>query len=307
MYLPTIRYPDPCAATAMPSISLPPTQERIVFFHSNYQSPPGTTPDLYLTNADNTARTRLTNDSATESRATWSPDGTRIAYTSRSDASVSLKLLRLSDRRITTLHTWPIESFIEDPAWSPDGKQIAFTISPSSVSGSYIGAIQVNGNNLRILTNTGADRQPSWAPDGSRIVFSSARGGINHLYVMQADGTNQTQLTDQPIWDYEPAWSPDGSRIAFTSGCIGAPGGGHNSIYVIQADGSGRIKIPTPAAVDGGAYDSQTQASWSPDGKRIVYTQSFFKGTAMYIVNLDGSGYSELGSSLDSAPSWAPR
>jgi hypothetical protein len=70
MYLPTIRYADPCAATSMPLITRPPTQERIAFFHSNYQSPPGTTPDLYVINADNTGRTRLTNDIATEGRPT---------------------------------------------------------------------------------------------------------------------------------------------------------------------------------------------------------------------------------------------
>src|SRR5215213_7967052 len=94
MYLPTIHYDDPCASVAMALINRPPTQERIAFFHSDYQSP-DTTPDLYMANADDTGRTRLTNDSAAESRPTWSPDGTRIAHVSAAGQSVELKVLQL--------------------------------------------------------------------------------------------------------------------------------------------------------------------------------------------------------------------
>jgi Tol biopolymer transport system component len=305
MYLPTIRYPDPCVATPMPLITQPPTRERIAFFHSNYPSPE-MMPDLYMANADNTAHTRLTTDSATEGRPTWSPDGTRIAYASSEEGSTSLKILHLANRRVTTVHTWPRGITIADPAWSPDGKQIAFTIG-SSLELTNIGVIQTSGANLHNLTDTGSSSGPSWSPDGARIVFSSARGGSIHLYVMQADGTNQTQLTNQPMWDFQPAWSPDGSRIAFASSCRLASGESYDTIFIIQADGSGRMHIPIPSGLDGGSYNIQNQPSWSPDGTRIAFTHGFFKGSAMYIVNLDGSGYSRIGGMLDSAPSWAPR
>lgn len=305
IYLPTLRYLNPCAASPVPLITRPPTKQRLAFYHNNYQSPD--TWDLFLTNADNTNRTRLTTDSATEGRPAWSPDGTRIAYVSSGGSSVVLKTMRLSDRRVSTVYTWPSEASVADPAWSPDGRKIAFAISPFLYSGSYIGIIDTNGANLRILTNGGTDGSPGWSPDGTRIVFSSARSNVSHLYVMQADGSNIAQLTNQEAWDFEPAWSPDGSRIAFTSGCIGAPGGGNNSIYIIQADGSGRMHIPIPEQPQAGVYNSQTQPAWSPDGTQIAYTQGFFKGTAIYIVNLDGSGFSVLGASLDGGASWSPR
>jgi Tol biopolymer transport system component len=300
MYLPTILNPDPCAPTSLPLIIQPPTRERIAFFHGAYEEPPGTTPDLFMANLDNTGRTRLTNDGAMEGRPAWSPDGARIAYVSTGGSSVALKILRLSDRRISTVYTWTTEASVATPAWSPDGTQIAFTIAPFRYSGSYIGVIGVNGTNLRILTNGGTDRSPSWSPDGSRIVFSSARSNVSHLYIMQADGSNLIQLTNHQAWDFEPAWSPDGSRIAYVSDCIGT--GGRASIYTIQADGTGRVPIPKPIYETG-----QNYPTWSPDSKRIAYSQGFFKGGVIYIVNLDGSSYSQFGNFKDAAPSWSPR
>jgi Tol biopolymer transport system component len=300
MFLPTILNPDPCAPTPLRLITQPPTGERIAFFHGTYEEPPGTTADLFMSNLDNTGRTRLTNDVAIEGRPAWSPDGTRITYVSEGGSSVALKILRLSDRRISTVYTWPTEVTIAHPAWSPDGKQIAFTIGPFRNSGSYIGVIDTNGTNLRILTNGGTDQSPSWSPDGSRIVFSSIRTGVAHLYIMQADGSNLIQLTNQQAWDFQPAWSPDGTRIAYISDCIGTSG--KEAVYTIQIDGTSRVHIPTPIY-----HGGQSFPTWSPDSQRIAYSQGFFKGGVIYIVNLDGSGYSEFGTFKDAAPSWSPR
>lgn len=302
MYLPTIRYPDPCATTSIPVIAQPPTPARFAFYHFDYLS--ADTGDLYITNADNTGRTRLTNDGAIESRPTWSPDGKQIAYVRAGYTETSLRLLRLSDRHVTTIHTWTNDITVGDPAWSPDGKQIAFSVGPYPQLN--IAVIQTNGTELRNLTSTGTNQDPSWSPDGSRIVFSSAHGDVSHLYVMQADGTQQIQLTNQQVSDSQPAWSPDGTRIAFTSGCIGGLAF-NDSIFIIQADGSGRMHMPVQEGFSSGVLDSQTQPTWSPDSRRIAYTQSFYKGTDIFIVNLDGSGISQVGLSLDSAPSWAPR
>jgi Tol biopolymer transport system component len=303
MYLPTVHYLNPCAAAPIPMITRPPTQQRLAFVHNNYQSPD--TWDLYMINADNSGRTRLTNDSATESRPTWSPDAKQIAYVSNGAASASLKLLRLSDRRITTVHTWPSDITVLEPAWSPDGKQIAFSLGQNQAFN--IAVIQTNGTNLRNLTSTGINRHPSWSSDGTQLVYSSRHGSFSHIYTMNADGTQESQLTNQSTLDYQPAWSPDGSRIAFTSGCLDGSSSLYESIYIIQADGSGRTHIPVPESFGGGQYDSQTQPSWSPDGTQIAYTQSFFKGSAIVIVNLDGSGFSLLGDPLDIYPSGAPR
>ena len=90
------------------------------------------------------------------------------------------------------------------------------------------------------------------APTSGRIAFGSHRDGNGEIYVMNADGSGQTRLTDNPAFDVGPAWSPDGTRIAFTSGDILSP-----EVYVMNADGSGQTRLTDNPAFDGGP-------AWSP-------------------------------------------
>ena len=87
----------------------------------------------------------------------------------------------------------------------------------------------------RLTENDVWDGSPSWSPDGSRIAFQhseylSSRDGnsqiyVSQIYVMNADGTGQTNLTNTDTHDIAPSWSPDGSRIAFHSLADGSGGG----------------------------------------------------------------------------------
>lgn len=82
-----------------------------------------------------------------------------------------------------------------------------------------------------------------------KIVFFSDRDGNYEIYVMNADGSSQTRLTNNPAADYLPDWSPDGSKIAFTSSRDG-----NAEIYVMNADGSSQTRLTNNGALD-----------WSPD------------------------------------------
>jgi uncharacterized caspase-like protein len=134
------------------------------------------------------------------------------------------------------------------------------------------------------------------AEASGRIAFFSFRDGNREIYVMNADGTDQTRLTDNPAYDFSPAWSPDGARIAFASSRDG-----NKEIYVMNADGSDQIRL-----TDNSAHDFDP--AWSPDGARIAFA-SFRDGNyEIYVMNADGSDQTRLTDdpAHDSSPTWSP-
>ena len=126
---------------------------------------------------------------------------------------------------------------------------------------------------------------------GGQIVFTSDRDGNNEIYVMNADGSGQTRLTNNVAADTQPAWSPDGSRIVFTSNRDG-----NGEIYVMNADGSGQTRLTNNAADD-------SQPTWSPDGSHIAFA-SVRTPVGIYIMNADGSDPFWL--TFGFRPDWSP-
>jgi Tol biopolymer transport system component len=103
-----------------------------------------------------------------------------------------------------------------------------------------------------------------------RIVFYSDRDGDDDIYVMEADGSGVTQLTNEDGRDYEPATSPDSEQVLFASQRVG---GGSSHLYVIDIDGSDarQLTFGGPAPPDRRLDD---YAEWSPDGGTIVFQRT---------------------------------
>ena len=92
---------------------------------------------------------------------------------------------------------------------------------------------------VAISTNNFAkDELPSWSPDGKMIAFRSERDDNLDIFVMNADGSGQTNLTNSPASEAGPAWSPDGKKITFNS-----KRDGNYDIYVMNTDGSGQTRL----------------------------------------------------------------
>ena len=119
-------------------------------------------------------------------------------------------------------------------------------------------------------------------PDTSamgKIAFASDRDGDFEIYVMNADGSDQINLTSSPGDDGSRgfAWSPDGARIAFTSFRDG-----NDEVYVMNADGSDQINLTNNP-------DTDNHPFWSPDGARIAFTSFRDGDREVYVMNADGS------------------
>ena len=131
-----------------------------------------------------------------------------------------------------------------------------------------------------------------------KLAFASNRDGNHEVYVMNADGTGQTNLTQNAASDTEPAWSPDGQRLAFTS-----DRDGNDEVYVMNADGTGQARLTHNAASD-------SHPAWSPDGQRLAFARGTLDGSGeIYVMNADGTGQTNLtqnAGSEDGLPAWSP-
>ena len=127
-----------------------------------------------------------------------------------------------------------------------------------------------------------ADIDESSSSNESKIAFTSDRDGNYEIYVMNADGSNQTRMTNHYDVDLLPSWSPDGSKIAFTS-----YRDGNAEIYVMNADGSNQTRMTNNDTTD-------LNPSWSPDGSKITFSSDRDGNTEIYVMNADGSNQTRM-------------
>ena len=164
--------------------------------------------------------------------------------------------------------------------------------------------MNADGTNPVPLTNTGLavlESWPAWSPDGAMIVWSSGRDNHNgrnsEIYVMNADGTNQTRLTFNDENDGTPDWSADGSKIIFHS----KRDLGNAELYVMNPDGSNQVNLTNSPEIEGAP-------DWSHDGAKIAFHTSFLSPGEIWAMNADASGRRNLTNNPanDFNPTWAP-
>ncbi len=141
-------------------------------------------------------------------------------------------------------------------------------------------------------------------PDNGRILFAQpATDGNQALALINADGTELTQLTDGNAFDTQPAWSSDGNRIVFVSD-RDAPRSERTSqqdIYRLNADGTDLQRLTDASGRD-------TCPNWSPDGSRIVFLSERDQTGRFspYIMDADGENETRLLDRSTGCPRWSP-
>ena len=247
----------------------------------------------------------------------------RIAFQSDRDRNYEIYLMDDDGKNQQNLTNHPDSDDLA-PAWSPDGTRIVFMsdrdghVPKGGVLPNFeIYVIDADGGNQQNLTNNPSDdRQPAWSPDGKRIAFVSDRDGLldihgfptSEIYVMDADGQNPQNLTNNRDGDWSPSWSPDGKRIVFMSYREGHFIGDFeeitSEIYVMDADGDNQQRLTENRKND-------WSPSWSPDGTRIVFSsdrKGDFVNFEIYVMDADGDNQQRLTENrvYDWSPSWSP-
>lgn len=204
-------------------------------------------------------------------------------YTMRADGGDVKKITRLD------------ESFCGSPTWSRDGKRLAFDVTPASFDFSQT-HVHAQALDAEKSTDLGPGNTPCFSPDDSQLLFfvPNAKAGVKEgVWVMNADGSGREWLSPGA----RPRWSPDGEKFVYTSGDEGFP-----SAYLFDIVTLERTRI-----VERG-YDDISGASWSPDGKQIVFAGRRGGKHELAIVNAAARQpprASQLGE-INPQPDWSP-
>ncbi|HEV7395728.1 MAG TPA: carboxypeptidase regulatory-like domain-containing protein, partial [Pyrinomonadaceae bacterium] len=268
----------------------------------------GNTSDIATMNADGSNITSVASDlQHYELFPTWSPEGTRLSYTfgecsgtESGNVVPDVYAINASGGLKTNLTNSVIADGLSN--WSPNGSSIVFTrgtladCSGTEAESDLYTMDAVGGNEQRITNAAGGDFFPVYSPDGSKIAFmrsteNPTSGTSNEvIFVMNADGTGQTQISPNVISVNKPTWSPDGSRIAFDGTLLGGAFG--TQLFVVNADGTGLSVITSNPSVDSTGpdwlhYSISGQVTGNTTGVPIIMTLA---GTLTRVTRTDAAG-----------------
>jgi Tol biopolymer transport system component len=304
------------AAVVLPAGATPPGNNGKLVF----ERPTRDGADLYTVGADGSGLTRLTRLEGVEGDSSWSPDGSRVAFTrARNPERGPFEIWVVDADGSGLARLTRHRGFSFGPAWSPDGRRIVYaTERRDRPPGLYVVNSDGSGTQRLASSRTRGYTDPSWSPDGSTIAFTILRvvGEARRDFdssiavVDAADGGNLRRLTRPRGPDeLNPNWSPNGTAIAFERNRLFDVR--QSDIWLMDADGSDKRRVTATRVYE-------TNPIFSPDGARIAFTsdrdnrrlskERRGRGFELYTMALDGSNIVRLTSNRrpDLFPDWQP-
>lgn len=195
--------------------------------------------DIYSSNLDGTELVRLTDEPGYDAEATLSPDGNTVVFTSVRDGDLDIYTMNLDGSEVTRLTETP--GYDGGPFFSPDGSKIVYRAWHPTDSTELADYRELLANGL-------------------------VRPGRMEIFVMDADGGNQRQVTDLGAANFAPFFHPDGERIIFASNHHN-PEGRNFDLFLIDVDGSNLTQVTFHEDFDGFPM-------FSPDGSKLVFASN---------------------------------
>ena len=266
--------------------------------------------EIWIMDADGGNQEALTDNDDNDERPAISADGTKVtfmAYRAGDGTVDSWEIYKMNADGSNQVALTDDDDTDFEPSWAPDGSKVIFQrqttgVPVGEVAGQDLWTVPVGGGVATNVTNTPNAYEccAEYSPDGTKVAFTNSGdtdgnpmtpADENEIWVMNANGTGQTQLTDNTAQDVGPTWSPDGSTIAWGNVDNG-------SIWTMNADGSNEQALTSAS--------SYYAPVWSPDGSLIAAQL----GNEIVAVDVETpasvTNLSTNGPTQDQYPSWAP-
>jgi TolB protein len=266
--------------------------------------------DLWVVDSDGENLRRLTRHQGTEFgrpislSPSWSPDGTRLIYTSYKDEGMPRLYeinLETGAERVVPV---PREGDYITPVYHPDGERIFFSINAGNRSGIYSYNLARDCCFTSLWEGRSEDISPSFSADGNRMVFNSNRLGVGtpQIYTTTLASTARPELVspyvyDRPGYYTSPDWSPVGNRVIF-HGRV-AQRGAHQLLLADLDRGGPLVQL----TFDGVNEDP----SWAPDGRHLVYVGARPWGYGLFVTDsVTGNTRTLVSGIRPNLPAWSP-
>lgn len=278
----------PSASTATPAPSAAGRPGRIAFQANRANDTSG----IYLMDADGSNVVQLVDDPEVyEMDPIWSPDGSRIVYTTMTaNGSLSGGVFLIDPAGGEPVQVDDNYAYTV-PVWSPDGSMIALAGNGGAPTGIAVYSV-ADGTHQQLTTDGGTT--PHWSPDGTRIAYDGAPP--NDIHIVDVATGETRNVTDDPWNDSVGRWTSDGTQLVFVSDRDTDQTKGSERSWIVSADSGEAELLGEPLL--GFAY-------WlSPDGAWLAYGAD----DGLHLSRADGSEDRLVYSALpaDQGPSWAP-